>query len=115
MHALKTWRHYLIGNHCDVYTNHKSLKYICTQKELNLRQRRWLELIKDYDMKLHYHPGKANFIADALSQKSYANVLVSKGMPKELAAEIMELRLEIVPKGFLAAMEVQSTLMDKIR
>ena len=56
VHALKTWRHFLIGNHCEVYTDHKSLKYIFTQKELNLRQRRWLELIKDYDMKLHYHP-----------------------------------------------------------
>ena len=64
VHALKTWRHYLIGNRCDVYTDHKSLKYIFTQKELNLRQRRWLELIKDYDMKLHYHPGKANVVAE---------------------------------------------------
>ena len=70
VHALKTWRHYLIGNHCDVYTDHKSLKYIFTQKELNIRHRRWLELIKDYDMKLHYHPGKANVVADALSRKS---------------------------------------------
>ena len=50
-----------------MYTDHKSLKYIFTQKELNLRERRWLELIKDYDMKLHYHPGKANVVADALS------------------------------------------------
>ena len=54
VHALKTWRHFLIGNRCDVYTDHKSLKYIFTQKELNLRQRRWLELIKGYDMKLQY-------------------------------------------------------------
>ena len=115
MHALKTWRHYLIGNRCDVYTDHKSLKYIFTQKELNLRQRRWLELIKDYDMKLHYHPGKANVVADALSRKSYANILESKGLPKELAQDIMELRLEIVPTGFIATMEVQSTLLDKIR
>lgn len=68
VHALKTWRHFLIGNHCDVYMDHKSLKYIFTQKELNLRQRRWLELLKDYDMKLHYHPGKANVVADALSR-----------------------------------------------
>ena len=115
VHALKTWRHYLIGNRCDVYMDHKSLKYIFTQKELNLRQRRWLELIKDYDMKLHYHPGKANVVADALSRKSYANILESKGLPKELAAEIMELRLEIVPRGFVATMEVQSTLLGKIR
>ena len=115
MHALKTWRHFLIGNHCEVYTDHKSLKYIFTQKELNLRQRRWLELIKDYDMKLHYHPGKANVVADALSRKSYASILESKGLPKELAEDIMELRLEIVPRGFVATMEVQSTLLGKIR
>ena len=102
VHALKTWRHYLIGNCCDVYTDHKSLKYIFTQKELNLRQKRWLELIKDYDMKLHYHPGKANVVVDALSRKSYANILESKGLPKELAKELAEdlreLQLEIVRK-----------------
>ena len=66
-------------------------------------------------MKLHYHPGKANVIADTLSRKSYANILKSKGLPKELADDIMELRLEIVPRGFIATMEVQSTLLDKIR
>src|SRR6187399_413870 len=115
VHALKTWRHFLIGNRCDVYTNHKSLKYIFTQKELNLRQRRWLELIKDYDVKLHYHPGKANVIADALSWKSYAITLVKGGLPEELAEDLRELRLEIVPRGFVATLEVQSTLLGKIR
>ena len=74
-----------------------------------------MELIKDYDMKLHYHPGKANVVADALSRKSYANILESKGLSKELAKDIMELRLEIVPRRFIATMEVQSTLPDKIR
>ena len=115
VHALKTWRHYLIGNHCDVYTNHKSLEYIFTQKELNLRQRRLLELIKDYDLKLHHHPGKANVVADALSRKSYANTLISTGLPKELAGDLRELRMEIVPRGFVATMEVQSTLLGKTR
>ena len=115
MHALETWRHFLIGNRCDVCTDHKSLKYIFTQKELNLGQRRWLELIKDYDMKLHYHPGKANVVADALSHKSYANTLVSRGLPQELVNDLKEFRLEIVPKGFVAGMEVQSMLLGKIR
>jgi hypothetical protein len=69
VHALKLWRHYLMGNHCDIYTDHKSLKYIFTQSDLNIRQRRWLELIKDYDLEVHYHPGKANVVADALSRK----------------------------------------------
>ncbi|WVZ89047.1 hypothetical protein U9M48_035506 [Paspalum notatum var. saurae] len=60
VHALKIWRHYLFGNRCEIYTDHKSLKYIFTQNELNMRRRRWLELIKDYDLEIHYHPGKAN-------------------------------------------------------
>jgi hypothetical protein len=77
MHALKIWRHYLIGNKCEIYTDHKSLKYIFTQPDLNLRQRRWLELVKDYNLEIHYHPGKANVVADALSRKSY-----EKAMPK---------------------------------
>ena len=74
-----------------------------------------MELIKDYDMKLHYHPGKANVVADALSRKSYANILESKELPNELAEDIMELRLEIVPRASVATMEVQSTLLEKIR
>ena len=115
MHALKTWRHFLIGNHCEVYTNHKSLKYIFTQKELNLRQRRWLELIKDYDMRLHYHLGKANVVADALSRKSHVNTLMTGELPKELAEDLSELCLEIVLRGYVAALEIHSTLIDKIR
>ena len=113
VHALKTWRHFLIGNHCEVYTDHKSLKYIFTQKELNLRQRRWLELIKDYDMRLHYHPEKANVVADALSRKSLVNTLMTGELPKLLAEDLRELCLEIVPRGYLATLEIQSTLMEK--
>ena len=74
-----------------------------------------MELIKGYDMKLHYHLGKANVGVDALSRKSYANTLVSGGLPKELAEDLRELRLEIVPRGFVVALEVQSTLLRKIR
>ena len=74
-HAPKIWRHYLLGNVCHIYTDHKSLKYIFTQPELNMRHRRWLELIKDYNMQVHYHPGKANVVADALSQKSHCTIL----------------------------------------
>ena len=68
--ALKIWRHYLYGATCKIYTDHKSLKYIFQQRDLNLRQRRWLELLKDYDCSILCHPGKANVVADALSRKS---------------------------------------------
>ncbi|GJT60037.1 putative reverse transcriptase domain-containing protein [Tanacetum coccineum] len=67
--ALKIWRHYLYGTRCTVFTNHKSLQHILHQKELNMRQRRWLELLADYDCEIRYHPGKANVVADALSRK----------------------------------------------
>jgi ribonuclease HI len=70
VHALKIWRHYLLGNKVHIFTDHKSLRYIFTQLELNLRQRRWLELIKNYNLEVHYHPKKANVVADALSRKS---------------------------------------------
>ncbi|GJT76382.1 putative reverse transcriptase domain-containing protein [Tanacetum coccineum] len=68
--ALKMWRHYLYGTKCIVFTDHKSLQHILDQKELNMRQRRWLELLSDYDCELRYHPGKANMVADALRRKS---------------------------------------------
>jgi hypothetical protein len=96
VHALKIWRHYLIGHKSDIYTDHKSLKYISTQSDLNLRQRRWLELIKDYDLEIHYHPGKANVVADALSRKSYANEMQMLSMTSELCAEFEYLNLGIV-------------------
>nr|GFC55911.1 retrotransposon protein, putative, Ty3-gypsy subclass [Tanacetum cinerariifolium] len=67
--ALKIWRHYLYGTKCIVFTDHKSLQHILDQKELNMRQRRWLELLSDYDCDVHYHPGKANVVDDALSRK----------------------------------------------
>jgi hypothetical protein len=76
VHALKTWRHYLMGKRCEVFSDHKSLKYIFTQKDLNMKQRRWLKLIKDYDLSLQGHPGKENVVADALSRKAYMNCLL---------------------------------------
>jgi hypothetical protein len=67
VHALKIWRHYPMEKRCELYMDHKSLKYIFTQSNLNLRQRRWLELIKDYDLGINYHPRKANVVANTLS------------------------------------------------
>ena len=68
--ALKIWRHYLFGEKCHMFSDHKSLKYLMTQKDFNLQQRRWFELLKDYELVIDYHPGKANVVADALSRKS---------------------------------------------
>jgi hypothetical protein len=68
-------RHYLLGNVVHIYTDHKCLKYIFTQSDLNMRQRRWLKLIKDYELEVHYHPGKSNVVADVLSHKAHYNYL----------------------------------------
>jgi hypothetical protein len=84
VHALNIWRHYLFGHRCEIYTDHKSLKYIFTQSDLNLRQCRWLELIKDYDVGINYHPSKANVVADALSQKKPLQCYGSKGTTAEI-------------------------------
>jgi hypothetical protein len=83
VHTLRTWRHYLLGNVAHIFTDHKSLKYFFTQPDLNMRQRRWLELIKDYDLEIHYHPGKANMVADALSRKAHYNHLPVVGISGE--------------------------------
>ncbi|GJY41249.1 putative reverse transcriptase domain-containing protein [Tanacetum coccineum] len=73
--ALKMWRNYLYGTKCVVFTDHKSLQHILDQKELNMRQQRWLELLSDYDYEIRYHPGKANVVADALSRKERSKPL----------------------------------------
>ena len=72
--SLKIWRHYLYGVHVDVFTDYKSLQYVFTQKELNLRQRRWFELLNNYDMSLHYHLSKDNIVVDALSRLSMGSL-----------------------------------------
>ena len=68
--ALNIWHHYLYGEEFEVYSDNKSLKYIFMQRDLNMRQRKWMEFLEDYDFALHYHSGKANVLADALSRKS---------------------------------------------
>jgi hypothetical protein len=115
VHALKTWRHYLYGQKCDIYTDHKSLKYIFTQSELNMRQRRWLELIKDYELEIHYHTGKANAVADALSRKSQVNMLAAHPMPYELAKEFNRLSLWFLNNTQGVTIELEPTLEEDIR
>jgi hypothetical protein len=128
VHALKIWRHYLMGKRCELYTDHKSLKYIFTQSDLNLRQRRWLELIKDYnllrqrrwlelikdyDLGINYHPRKANVVANPLSRRSHANQLVVKSIPSELCDEFAKLKTVVNMK--VVEMEVGSSLLQEIR
>jgi hypothetical protein len=106
VHALKTWRHYLYGQKCDIYTNHKSLKYIFTQS---------LELIKDYDLEIYYHPGKANVVVDALSRKSQVNMLAAHPMPYELAKEFDRLSLGFLNNTQGVTIELEPTLEQDIR
>jgi hypothetical protein len=103
-----------MGKRCEVFTDHKSPKYIFTQNDLNMRQRRWIELIKDYDLSLQYHPGNANVVADALSRKAYINCLSMDDLPEDLCRGLRDLSLEVVPTGFVASLIIQSTLMDRI-
>ncbi|GKE21760.1 putative reverse transcriptase domain-containing protein [Tanacetum coccineum] len=93
--ALKIWRHYLYGTRCIVFTDHKSLQHILDQKELNIRQRRWLELLSDYDCDIRYHPGKVNVVADALSCKEWIE-------PLQVRALVMTIGLDL-PKRILEA------------
>jgi hypothetical protein len=114
VHALKIWIHYLMGAHCNIYTDHKSLKYIFTQAGLNMRQRRWLELIKDYDLEVHYHPGKANVVADVLSRKARCNCVNMDARVTTLCDELCKLNLEVVSSGALHYISVEPTLQEQI-
>ncbi|KAD5961899.1 hypothetical protein E3N88_13372 [Mikania micrantha] len=115
--ALKIWRHYLYGDSCDIFTDHKSLKYIFTQKELNMRQRRWLELLKDYDANIQYHPGKANVVADALSRKS-SGMLSSLQLQRHIINDLERLNISFHvgnSDGYLAKFQIESDLISRIK
>ncbi|KAJ1684803.1 hypothetical protein LUZ63_016193 [Rhynchospora breviuscula] len=122
--ALKIWRHYLYGEKCKIFTDHQSLKYVFTQKELNLRQRRWLELMKDYDMELVYHSGKSNVVADALSRKNHGNLATLITQQHELLEDMRRLELWIAPHeetsqvsdtGLILSLVIKPTLIDEIK
>ncbi|KAL0561145.1 hypothetical protein IC582_001565 [Cucumis melo] len=114
--ALKIWRHYLYGEKIQIFTDHKSLKYFLTQKELNMRQRRWLELVKDYDCEILYHPGKANVVADALSRKvSHSAALITRQAPLHRDLERAEIAVSVGAVTMqLAQLTVQPTLRQRI-
>ncbi|WVZ70797.1 hypothetical protein U9M48_019434 [Paspalum notatum var. saurae] len=114
VYALKKWRHYLLGNTCHIYTDHKSLKYIFTQPELNMRQRRWLELIKDYDLEVHYHPGKANVVADALSRKAHCNFIEARPTVRVLCCEIGNIEMPTALEAELYNLVLEPTIKDQI-
>ncbi|KAL8091678.1 hypothetical protein AgCh_034078 [Apium graveolens] len=114
--ALKIWRHYLYREKCEIFTDHKSLKYIFTQKELNMRQRRWLELIKDNDCEILYHPGKANVVADALSRKERLKMIMTS---EELIRDFEKMEIEVKVTGTgtekLFEISMQPESLEKIR
>ena len=101
VHALMTWRHLLLERKVEVFTDHKSLKYIFTQPNLNLRQTRWVEMLQDFNPSIEYTPGKANVVADALSRKAYCNSLILKPLQPDLCESFRKLNLQLVPQGFL--------------
>ncbi|GJS65788.1 pol protein [Tanacetum coccineum] len=114
--ALKIWRHYLYGEPCDIFTDHKSLKYIFTHKDLNMRHRSWLKLLKDYDTNIQYHPREANVVDDALSRKSgvLANLKIKPEIVKDL--ELMEVELCIhVYDGYWASLKIEPNLILRIK
>ena len=110
----------MYGEKCEVFTDHKSLQYIYGQKDLNLRQRRWIELLKDYDCDIRYHPGKANVVADALSRKSMGSLAHLKTSCRPLGQEVHQLdgvTFEVrESKGsLLAHVHAQSTLVERVK
>jgi hypothetical protein len=113
--TLKIWQHYLYGERCEIYTDHKNLKYFFTQKEINMRQRRWLELLKDYDCTINYHPGKANVVADALSRKNIAgNVSAMFITKKELLLDLERAGVEMMVgeiQSYMSSLTLEPTLM----
>jgi hypothetical protein len=109
VHTLKIWRYYPIGHQCEmIYNDHKSHKYILTQTRLNLRQLQWLEFIKDYDVGINCHPGKANVVVDALSHKRYCNMTLARKIQPKLH-EVEKLNLGMVNEA-VVAMKTESTL-----
>ncbi|GJW25286.1 putative reverse transcriptase domain-containing protein [Tanacetum coccineum] len=112
--ALKMWRHYLYGTRYTVFTDHKSLQHILDQKELNMRQRRWLELLRDYDCDIRYHPGKANVVADALSRKERSRLLRVRAlvmtMGLNLPKKILEAQTEALKPENLSSEDVGGML-----
>ena len=117
--ALKIWKHYLYGVPCKIFTDHQSLKCIFIHKKLNLRQTRWLELLKDYDSQIQYHPEKAKVVANALSRTTQHSVNVVVITQGSLLRELESMDVQLVSHGQtnvqLLALTLQPSLVDEIR
>ena len=105
--ALKIWRHYLYGEQFKVFSDHKSLKYIFTQRNLNMRQRKWMKYLEDYDFTLHYHPGNANVVADAISRKS-------RGVLASIASCDFGLHYRDQAQGVLGSLVATPSLLSRV-
>ena len=116
--TLKLWRHYLYGDKCQIFTDHKSLRYVFTQRELNMRQRRWMELISDYDCTIEYHLGKANVVADALSRNPSVSLFHLRMVPVPLLCELRATGVDLAVDevgALVASFHVRPVLVDKVR
>ena len=114
--TLKIWHHYLYGEEFEVYSDHKSLKYIFTQRDLNIRQRRWMEFLKNYDFTLHYHPGKANVVADALSKKSREALASIASREWQMLETVGQFRLQYgeQAQGTLGSLMATPSLLSRV-
>ena len=114
--ALKIWHHYLNGEHFEVFSDHKSLKYIFTQRDLNMRQRRWMEFLEDYYFSWHYHPGKENVVADALSRKSQGVLASIASQEWRMLETVGQFRLQYdeQAQGTLGSMIAMLSLLSRV-
>ena len=114
--ALKIWRHYLYGEEFEVYSDHKSLKYIFTQRDLNMRQRIWMKFVEDYDFTSHYHLGKANVVANALSRKSRGALASIASREWRILETVGQFRLQYnkQSQGMLGSLVATPSLLSRV-
>jgi hypothetical protein len=118
VYALKSWKKFLYGFKCELYTDHKSLEYFFTQKELNMGHKTWMELIKDYELTINYTLGKANVVADALSRKSAENQPTEWEIPKELRKELEQAQILLIQGdtfGSIATMRIMDAMYSDLK
>ena len=114
--ALKIWHHYLYGEQFEVFSDHKSLKYIFTQRDLNIRQRRWMEYLEDYDFTLHYHPVKANVVADVLNRKSRGVLASIASQEWQMIETVVQFRLRynVQSRGVMGILVATPSLLSRV-